>query len=896
MKKILSFLFVLGMLFHAPSTAYGQVGIISTFNRDSVIYAHAIDKAGNYYYSTLDRIYKYNASGAHTLIAGGGSTYGEGGMATAAMILSAIGMVFDTADNLYIQEGGSFVIRKINRSGIITTYAGTRDSMGISGDGGPATAARTTTNGQIYTDNRGNLFIEEQVHNIIRKINAAGIITTFAGNGGGMLSIAMGSMATSGGIPTSGDITCDQIGNLYISESTNNVIFKVDTNGIIHECGGNGGCDSGGLRGPAIYAGICHPESITTDKYGNLYISLRYAINGIDRAGNLYHLGGNYSALDSNFDGEWATKVSLLQTGGLRLDNEGNLYFKDISSPHIRKISASHLLAPYASDSFGIFINRECTGTEFTINTKSILPNRSVIMNYGDGNRDTALVNAGFFLKGVAKFNHTYRLYDLYHVKAYLLESGNPIDSIFFRYDYKSCQMLSTHQYIDSNSNCLLDRYDTYINIPTITEIKRNGIAIDTVSSTSGLYYKATGHTGDVFSFRTISSSPALRATCPSSGIVYDTIKSVGSSPSPLEIGFECNTMSTHDLEIQSIVPSTRVPFQCGMIFVKNKHCTPQNGTVTLKYDQRYKVRSSGGTVLGVSPTPSAFTDSTITWNIAGLSIQNKVPTRLYYEVWRHPDSSIVFGNQMHSEISITPFSGDLDTSNNHIVRIDEVSAGYDPNHIDVAPMGYIPSSTRLKYSIAFTNTGNDTAYNIYIMDTLSPYVNLSSFRIISTTAKMNVSYLEDAMYKVIRFDFPDINLLDTVHHPDDCTRGLEYEIDVLPNLAPGTQIHNKAGIYFDFNPVVMTNTTENIIGFPVKISNLSDMDEVKLYPNPIEHDVSIENSPIGTHYLITNLIGSVMYEGVFNQSFTTLSLEHLISGIYIMKIDNLPIKRFIKN
>jgi hypothetical protein len=181
-------------------------------------------------------------------------------------------------------------------------------------------------------------------------------------------------------------------------------------------------------------------------------------------------------------------------------------------------------------------------------------------------------------------------------------------------------------------------------------------------------------------------------------------------------------------------------------------------------------------------------------------------------------------------------------------------------------------------------------------MDTLSPYVNLSSFRIISTTAKMNVSYLEDGLNKVIRFDFPDINLLDTVHHPDDCTRGLEYEIDVLPNLAPGTQIHNKAGIYFDFNPVVMTNTTENIIGFPIKISNLSDIDEVKLYPNPIEHEISIEHSPIGAHYSISNLIGSVVQEGVFNQSFTNLSLEHLVAGMYLMKIDKLPIKRFIKN
>lgn len=896
MKKILSILFLLGMLFNVQSTVYCQVGIISTFNRDSAIHCHAIDHAGNYYFVTSGRIYKYNSSGAHTLIAGSGSTYGEGGMATAAMILSVGGMAFDTADNLYFQDNGRFVIRKINRSGIITTYAGTRDSYGLSGDGGPATAARSYTDGRIYTDNRGNLFLQERMHNRIRKINAAGIITTFAGDGGGHLSVSMGAMASSCSIPGSGDIACDQVGNLYISVSINHVIYKVDTNGIINECGGTRTCDSVGLGGPAIYAGICRPRSLTTDTYGNLYISLSNAINGIDRAGNLHHLGGNYSFLDSSFDGEWATKVSLPQTEGLRLDNQGNLYFNEIGSTDIRKISASHLLAPFISDSFGIFINRECTGTEFTINTKSILPNRSVILNYGDGNRDTALVNPGFFLKGVAKFNHSYRLYDIYNAKAYLLESGTPIDSIIFRYDYKSCEMLSTHQYIDSNSNCLLDRYDTYVNIPTVTEIKRNGVAIDTVSSTSGLYYKASGHTGDVFSFRTISSSPALRTTCPSTGIVYDTIKAVGSRPSPLEIGFECNTMSTHDLEIQSIIPSTRVPNQWGMIFVKNKHCTPQNGTITLQYDKRYKVRSSGGAALGVSPTPSAFTDSTITWNVAGLSILNKVPTRLYYEVWRHPDSPIVFGNQMRSEISVTPLSGDIDTSNNQIVRVDEVSAGYDPNHIDVSPMGYIPSSTRLKYSIAFTNTGNDTAYNIYVMDTLSPYVNLSSFRIISTTAKMNVSYLENGLNKVIRFDFPDINLLDTVHHPDDCTRGLEYEIDVLPNLAPGTQIHNKAGIYFDFNPVVMTNITENIIGFPVKISNLSDIDEVKLYPNPIEHEISIEHSPIGAHYSITNLIGSVVQEGVFNQSFTTLSLEHLVAGMYLMKIDKLPIKRFIKN
>lgn len=119
---------------------------------------------------------------------------------------------------------------------------------------------------------------------------------------------------------------------------------------------------------------------------------------------------------------------------------------------------------------------------------------------------------------------------------------------------------------------------------------------------------------------------------------------------------------------------------------------------------------------------------------------------------------------------------------------------------------------TQLDYTINFENLGNDTAFNIHIMDTLSDNVDPNSFVMTASSHRASSSLLTGTNGKrIIRFEFPDINLADSSHK--ESNKGfVKFNINAKTGLAPLTQIENRAGIYFDINPVVMTNTALNWI------------------------------------------------------------------------------------
>jgi len=185
-----------------------------------------LDPAGNLYIADYwnGRVRKVNSAGIISTIAGGGSSYGEGGQATDADISSPYGLAFDVMGNLYVADQGSGSIRKINTTGIITTAAG----GGISGlgDGGVATAAELHGPIGVAFDPVGNLYIGDQANQRIRMINTLGIITTIAGNGTAGFS-GDGGLATNAEIVGPAGICFDAAGNLYIADAGNERIRKV---------------------------------------------------------------------------------------------------------------------------------------------------------------------------------------------------------------------------------------------------------------------------------------------------------------------------------------------------------------------------------------------------------------------------------------------------------------------------------------------------------------------------------------------------------------------------------------------------------------------------------------------------------------------------------------------
>jgi sugar lactone lactonase YvrE len=168
---------------------------------------------------------------------------------------------------LYISDSGNNRIRKVDLSGIITTVAGT-NSQGYFGDGGLAVKASLNQAGGICLDAAGNLFIADTDNQRIREVNTNGIIFTVAGNGGFGYS-GDGRSATSASLYYPAGVAVDAAGDVYIADTTNHRVRKVNTFGVITTIAGNGTAGFSGDGGPAIGSSLEYPYDVALNAAGN---------------------------------------------------------------------------------------------------------------------------------------------------------------------------------------------------------------------------------------------------------------------------------------------------------------------------------------------------------------------------------------------------------------------------------------------------------------------------------------------------------------------------------------------------------------------------------------------------------------------------------------------------
>ena len=303
------------------------------------------DKSGNLYIACGEgfRVRKIDTFGIITTIAGTGvqGNSGDSGLAINAKFNFPDGITIDTVGNIFIADGQYGSIRRIDAvTGIINTICG-HDSIGYSGDGGPAINAKLYGPSGICFDKTGNLFIADCDNNVIRKINTLGIITTFAGTGVHGYN-GDGITATSAELYLPTDVQADDSGNIYIADQGNARVRKVNTDGIISTYAGNG---IGTFIEDHILAIDAQfiPTCIKFDSMKNLFITGNYRVFKVDLSGMLYTVAGNGVDMN-NGDGGIATDASFLSGPiGLAIDHCGNLYLGNAAasadSDRIRKVS-----------------------------------------------------------------------------------------------------------------------------------------------------------------------------------------------------------------------------------------------------------------------------------------------------------------------------------------------------------------------------------------------------------------------------------------------------------------------------------------------------------------------------------------------------------------------------
>ena len=308
----------------------------------------AVDLAGNIFIADRGnyRVRQVNAARIMTTVAGRGD---DGVPASSAQLNSAIFLSADGAGNLFITDADSQRVRKVTPGGIIVTVAGD-GAAGFAGDGGPATAAHLKYPEAAAVDSAGNLFIADSRNQRIRKVTQNGIITTIAGNGTQGLR-GDGGPATSAQLNYPWSVAVDSAGNVFVADSNNNAIRKIDINGIISTLAGNGSRGFSGDGGPATSAQLASPYGLAVDAADNLFISDsgNNCVRKVTPDGTINTIAGNGLA-GSGGDGGPATSAQLSFPNNLTVDQAGNVFVADTGNERIRKITPDGFISTVAGN------------------------------------------------------------------------------------------------------------------------------------------------------------------------------------------------------------------------------------------------------------------------------------------------------------------------------------------------------------------------------------------------------------------------------------------------------------------------------------------------------------------------------------------------------------------
>ncbi|WP_428746159.1 immunoglobulin-like domain-containing protein [Sulfurimonas sp.] len=312
----------------------------------------AVNQAGELFIADTDnnRIRKVDTNGIITTVAGNGAQgfSGDYRYATNAALSYPHGIAINQAGELFIADTDNNRIRKVDTNGIITTVAG-NGSYGFSGDNGDATNASLLEPRAIAINQAGELFIADVGNNRIRKVDTNGIITTVAGNGTQGFS-GDGGDATNASLYYPHGIAINQAGELFIA-SSNSRIRKVDTNGIITTVAGNGARGFSGDGGDATNASLLEPRAIAINQVGELFIADTYnnRIRKVDTNGIITTVAGNGARGFSGDNGD-ATNTSLFFPQGIAINQAGELFIADTINDRIRKLIPSKIHQKYNLD------------------------------------------------------------------------------------------------------------------------------------------------------------------------------------------------------------------------------------------------------------------------------------------------------------------------------------------------------------------------------------------------------------------------------------------------------------------------------------------------------------------------------------------------------------------
>ena len=297
-------------------------------------------------------------SGTSTLFAGSGTAGATNGSSTTAQFSSPAGVAADYEGNVYVADKTNNRIRKIESNGTTTTFAGSGTAGAANGTGA---AAQFNSPTDVAIGPLGNIYVADTGNNRVRKITPDGVVTTFAGSGVAGSTNGTGT-AASFNAPTS--IAIDASGSLYVADTSNNRIRKIEQSAVVTTFAGSG--VAGSANGTGTAATFNGPSGIAIDKEGTVYVADRnsHRIRKITSSGVVTIFAGSGTAGSTNATGVAATFNS---PAAIAVDANQNIYVADTSNNRIRKITSAGVVTTLSGSGTAGYVNSNATGSQYNL-------------------------------------------------------------------------------------------------------------------------------------------------------------------------------------------------------------------------------------------------------------------------------------------------------------------------------------------------------------------------------------------------------------------------------------------------------------------------------------------------------------------------------------------------
>jgi sugar lactone lactonase YvrE len=295
----------------------------------------AVDHAGNIYVADTGNqiIRKMTPAGAVTILAGAGQRGSMDGAGNEAQFTDPFAVAVDNNGNVYVADTGNNVIRKVTSAGVVTTLAGLAGKSG-STDGTGSTARFGSRDGGpigLAVDDAGNVYVADSQNHTIRKVTAAGAVTTMAGNASIMSVMGLPAGGSTDGTGSEarfnypGGVAVDKAGNVYVADTLNHTVRKITPAGVVSTLAGLAG-SVGSADGTGTAARFWGPDSVSVDGRGNIYVADtgNRTIRRITPAGVVTTLAGQVGS-NGNADGTGSMARFGYPTS-VAADNAGNVY------------------------------------------------------------------------------------------------------------------------------------------------------------------------------------------------------------------------------------------------------------------------------------------------------------------------------------------------------------------------------------------------------------------------------------------------------------------------------------------------------------------------------------------------------------------------------------------